>query len=557
MHPLPDSIEDMYPRVPVSIILSQEWQQRFIDYFLASGELPADPFEFAACNRRPQKKCVAVSLFRQAVDNRVPHEFPVDEARWREKYWNHLLALVADLPQLPDWKLRIYVENSLWNHAATAFAEHPQVELCHMKVDSIGASPGTLWRFLALGDRELDLVLETDIDEPLTTKLDHIRSFEMHSGAAIGRLGGFLSDRHYLVHPEQSAVKNYATLIASRVMSRPSMWDFDVAAALRGFMAFRKHRSRSERPWAYSDSEEPSAYNAPIGAHTYGWGSHWYMYCFDERFLKHVVYYHFADGGKIHTWAPSLPPSQLDPEGIRDLEYTRLRGNITVNPHTAVRLAPLELAPEALRIAFTLEEHRWIFDFLLRIMQAHAHTGYCGNVFFHDMADPWFIELVPKQLNLFNVARHGARAAEIGFNAGHSAAIMLLANPRLTIRAFDTCGLAYTKPCLEFLNSILGNRIALVEGPSQCCLPIDPITGYDLVHIDADHTCAAVATDLANALPKCCKGAIIVMDDLEGVNDVARATHARTDLIATEEFTVRRVFPGSSHGIFRHNGPGR
>lgn len=551
---LPGSIEEMYPPVPVSLLVAAEWQQRFVDYFLTSGELPADPFEFANVLERPQRKCVAVSLFRQWVDNRRPHEFPVDEERWRVKYWNNLLGIVAEMPQLPDWKLRIYVEHSLWYETRAALEGHAQVELVRMKVDSVGASPGVFWRFLALADRTLDVVLETDIDEPLLTKLDFIRSFEMDALSAVGRIGGFTSERRYLVHPEQSAVKNYATMIASRVMSRPKLWDFDVAAALRGFMAYRRSTAQTDRCWAYSNREKPSVFNAPIGGHLFGWGSHWFMYAFDERFLKHVVYYHFCQTGRMLTWAPSLPPWQLEPEGILDGEYVRARSNPVVNPHTAVRLAALQLTPEALRIAFVLDDYRWLFDSLLRIMRAHAQTGYCGNVFFHDIADPYFLELVPKQINLFNAAQRAARAAEIGFNAGHSAAIMLLANPDLTLRAFDTCGLAYTRPCLEFLNSVLGGRITLVEGLSQSILPADPVTGYDFVHIDADHTYAAVAADLANALPKCVADAIVVMDDFEDANEVAQATHARTDLVATEEYTVARVCSGSSHGIFRYRG---
>jgi hypothetical protein len=289
----------------------------------------------------------------------------------------------------------------------------------------------------------------------------------------------------------------------------------------------------------------------------YGWGSHWYVYGFDERFLKHVIYYHFAENGDIHTWAPSLPPWQMDPEGVCDLEHVRSRGNTTVFPHTAIRLAPLRLAPEALRIAFVVDEHRWIFESLLQLMHQNADTGFCGTLFFHDIAEPCFIELVPKQLNLFQVARNASNALEIGFNAGHGTAIMLLANPDLTVRAFDTCGLSYTQPCLDFLNGIFGNRITLVKGLSQTTVPADIGKGYDLVHIDADHSYAAVVADLANALAKCMEGAIVVMDDHEVSSDVARATFQRTDLVATDAYTMHKVFPGSSQAIFHYNPSGK
>jgi hypothetical protein len=551
MNENPHAMEEMYPRVPVQMLVAGEWQQRFREYFLNSGELAADPFQVATHTERPHRKCVSVTLFKQNVDNRHPNEFPVDEDRWQEKYWNGLRGLVQEMPCFPEWKLRIYTEHRLWDAASDAFAQQPQVELYRMKVNSIGAGPGMLWRYMALADPSLQIVLATDIDEPLGPKVDYIRSFEMDSWSSLGRLGGFVSDRKYLIDPGRSTARNYATVLGSRVMSRPAGCDFDVVAAMRGFMAYRRYRSMTGRPWSYAGHEKPSVYNQPVGGHVHGWGSHWYMYGFDERFLKHVVYYHFAEKGALHTWAPSMPLSQMDPEGACDIQYVRARGNTTVFPHTAVRLAPLQLDARGLRAAFYLEEHRWIFDSLLRMMREHSETGYCGNLCFHDIADPSFIELVPKQVNLFEAARHASKALEIGFNAGHSTAIMLLANPSLTVRAFDTCGLAYTRPCLVFLNAVFGNRITLVGGLSQETVSVDQERGYDLLHIDADHTYPAVAADLDNSLPKCVNGAVVVMDDYEAGNDVARATLARQDIVPTEDYTACQVYPGSSHAMFR------
>jgi hypothetical protein len=553
------SIEEMYPRVPVELLVSAEWQQRFREYFLASGELTADPFQVLKLTDRPHRKCVSVCLFKQSVDNRAPHEFPLDEERWQQKYWNGLLNVVQEMTCFPEWKLRVYVERDLGDRLFAVLASHPQVELFRMSINSVGAGPGSLWRFLALADRTLEIVLATDIDEPLGGKVDCIRSFEMDSWSSIGRIGGFVSGGKYLVDPNQSTAKNYATMLGSRVMSRPARCDFDLAAAMRGFMAYRRYMSMTDRPWSYSEDDRPSVYNRPISAHVHGWGSHWYMYGFDERFLKHVVYYHFADRGSVHTWAPSLSLSQMDPEGVCDIRYVRARRNTTVCPQAAVRLAPLRLAAGALRIAYYLAEHRWLFDALLRIMREHPETGSCGNLCFHNIADPYFLELVPKQVNLFEAARHASRALEIGFNAGHSTAIMLLGNPRLSVRAFDTDRLAYTRPCLDFLNEVFGDRITLVAGPSQATVPLDEEEGYDLVHIDADHTYAAVAADLANSLPKCVNGAVVIMDDYEAGNDVERATLPRADLVPTDEHTLCQVYPGSSHAAFRYlrHGPPR
>ena len=168
--------------------------------------------------------------------------------------------------------------------------------------------------------------------------MDYVVSFEMDRWSAIARLGGFTSGTKYLVDPPNSPAKNYATMMGGLTMSRPARWDFDSAAAMRGFMAFRRHMATTDRPWAYAENDTPNAYNQPIGGHTHGWGSHWFMYGFDERFLKHVVYYHFARMGGVHTWAESIPPSGMSPEGVCDLEHVRSQGNTTVCPHTATRI---------------------------------------------------------------------------------------------------------------------------------------------------------------------------------------------------------------------------
>jgi len=97
--------------------------------------------------------------------------------------------------------------------------------------------------------------------------------------------------------------------------------------------------SQTDRAWRYADNEQLSAYNEPVHGHIYGWGSHWYTYGFCERFLKHVIYYHFAATGSLQTWASSLSLADLTPEGVCDLQYVSHRGNTTVCLHTDATIA--------------------------------------------------------------------------------------------------------------------------------------------------------------------------------------------------------------------------
>jgi len=324
----PGSILEMYPRVPVPLLLQETWQRRFRDLFLDSGELKADPFATTPLTQRGHAHCVSVSLFRQHVDNRLAHELPVDLGRWQRKYWSGLMRIVRELEAFADWKLRVYVEHDLGDLAHAALGRHPRIELYRMAINSIGGTPGMLWRFLALGDQSLETVLVTDIDEPLLAKQPLLESFH-HSPASLGRLGSFTSPNNYLIAPRESSAKNYPTIIASHVLSRPNRFSFNLAATLRGFMAHRKWHAATKRHWAYAADEARGPYNEPVNAHLHGWGSHWYMYCFDERFLKHVLYYHFADRGELYTWAPGIEPKAMSPEAQCDFRYTATRNNPT------------------------------------------------------------------------------------------------------------------------------------------------------------------------------------------------------------------------------------
>jgi hypothetical protein len=544
------SIEEMYPAVPVELLVSEAWQQRFQEYFLDTQEFPVDPFEIQEKTARPHKKCISVCLFKQNVNNRVPNEFPVNEQTWKSKYWAGLLGVVADLAYFPDWKLRIYVEPALWYEVYLEFASHPQIELYRMAVNTIGANPGSFWRFLALADQSLDLVLETDIDESLRAKWDYIQTFELDSHSAVGRIGGFISDRHYLVDPPDSPVKNFATMIGSCVMSRPARVDFDMSAAIRGFMAHRRYYSQTDQPWAYSDSEPSSPYNLPIGSHIYGWGSHWYMYCFDERFLKHVMYYHFAQKSELQTWAFSSSPAQKDPEGLWDYEYVRQRGNTIVFPHTAVRLASLKLSSEALRIAFVLDEYRWIFDALLRIVQDHANDNSVDTQSLQTQIDPHDIEALPGNINLFKAAQFRSKALELGFNAGFHAAVMLLANRDLTIDAYQKDATEATRLCGRLLNEVFGDRLTLVEVETPLSMLPESGNIYDFMHIDAIPASGNITEILAQCVPRCEYGAAVVVNGFEDTNDVNRATKQLPELKRTESYTLHSVPEHRPQAIF-------
>lgn len=132
-----------------------------------------------------------------------------------------------------------------------------------------------------------------------------------------------------------------------------------------------------------------------------------------------------------------------------------------------------------------------------------------------------------KRRNLFKLASGASRILEIGFNAGHSAALMLLASPHSKLTLFDIGEHRYTRPALECLMRTFPGRVeAMYFGDSRCMLPafvtsraVAPPAAspppFDLVHIDGGHTEDVLASDF-----ECCARLVapvhtVVIDDVD------------------------------------------
>ena len=122
-------------------------------------------------------------------------------------------------------------------------------------------------------------------------------------------------------------------------------------------------------------------------------------------------------------------------------------------------------------------------------------------------------DYIPKIYNLFTAAREAksGRVLEIGFNAGFSTIIMLLANPAVHVTAIDICTHPNVKWCANLVQELFPNRLTFIEGDSQ---RVFPHTGtYDLVHIDGDHSIEGATCDFRNSLSL--RGAIVILDDTD------------------------------------------
>lgn len=146
-----------------------------------------------------------------------------------------------------------------------------------------------------------------------------------------------------------------------------------------------------------------------------------------------------------------------------------------------------------------------------------------GNSFYIHNSLTRFDQLKTKQLNLFRQGVNASwRICEIGFNAGHSALLMLVGRPATPVvfTVFDIGHHAYTRPALKYIESQFPQaRIEYMEGDSTITMPAwiatrpEMVHSYDLVHVDGGHSEHCIRNDLQNAIQLTRLGGVIVVDD--------------------------------------------
>jgi hypothetical protein len=128
-------------------------------------------------------------------------------------------------------------------------------------------------------------------------------------------------------------------------------------------------------------------------------------------------------------------------------------------------------------------------------------------------------DFIIKREQLALIARRKTSALEIGFNAGHSAALMLCANPALTYYGIDIAEHRYTPVCAEILKNFFPNRFEFFPGDSTKVYPAEAerFVDCDLVHVDGGHTLELFRADMLNALnlPYTARDRHILVDDTE------------------------------------------
>lgn len=146
------------------------------------------------------------------------------------------------------------------------------------------------------------------------------------------------------------------------------------------------------------------------------------------------------------------------------------------------------------------------------IVQSTNELPEGGSYYKHKTFEP-MLEKIPCQKNLMTLAKLSQNILEIGFNMGHSALFMLIANPNCKIDCIDICEHIYTQHCFNYLSTVFSNRIRLLKGSSHSVLENYEEPDADLCHIDGNHEFHTANIDFFLSKDKVKIGGFIVFDD--------------------------------------------
>ena len=106
---------------------------------------------------------------------------------------------------------------------------------------------------------------------------------------------------------------------------------------------------------------------------------------------------------------------------------------------------------------------------------------------------------------------------EIGFNAGHSAELLLKNNPRIHLTSFDLGIHNYTFAGKYYIDQLYPGRHTLIIGDSTKTVPNyiqkNPNKMFDLIFIDGGHEYNIASADMKNCQTLANSNTIVVVDD--------------------------------------------
>lgn len=162
------------------------------------------------------------------------------------------------------------------------------------------------------------------------------------------------------------------------------------------------------------------------------------------------------------------------------------------------------------------------------------------------------------QINLFNLAKKAQNIMEVGFHAGHSSALMLLANPFSKILNFDDARYSYTIPCYNYLAAVFPERmLGLVVGKSEEAIPAvkkEITLLFDLICIDGSQDINVIKIDIENCKQFAAKEHVIVINNyhMKDVRDMIQKKVEEKQLIDLCTIPLQRYIGELYHFIGKY-----
>ena len=133
-----------------------------------------------------------------------------------------------------------------------------------------------------------------------------------------------------------------------------------------------------------------------------------------------------------------------------------------------------------------------------------------------------YSQQVPQQVeDLINIVKNINKpivnVMEIGFNAGHSAEVLLSSSDNLKLTSFDLGRHHYVLSAKEYIDMHYPNKHTLVLGDSTVTIPNyiknNKDAQFDFIFIDGGHDYAIARADMENCYHLSHKDTIVALDD--------------------------------------------
>lgn len=141
-----------------------------------------------------------------------------------------------------------------------------------------------------------------------------------------------------------------------------------------------------------------------------------------------------------------------------------------------------------------------------------------GNICYqhHHPVGQWEPDYAAKRQSWQSFCHRVSAVVEIGFNAGHSAALALGSNDSVCYWGIDPGEHSYTRHCAQALKGFYPQRFHWLEGVSRAVMPeFSRPPGRVLWSIDGEHTVTAAYWDLVHCQQLAQQGDWLWFDDAE------------------------------------------